>query len=101
MLRREDLSRPIKMHCCKDGTITYRKPGEPVFNGKALPVFSTDTKEQAEMIRVRFCSMAHGEHPLLPGQVWYALPNFSGELEELGRVTDMFRSFWDEHYATQ
>jgi len=107
-----DYSRPIMIHVCKDGTVTYRRPGEAVFNGVALPVFSVNTPEQAEAIQVRFCRRQYGEHPQMPGEIWYRLshlgdgsdpasrPSGMLDFEDLEGVTVMFREFFDAHLAT-
>ena len=90
-MTREDLSRPIKLDCCKDGTITIRKPGEQAFNGKALSFFSTETWDEAQALRVVCCKAQYSEHPLLPGQTWYRDATFGGELEDLGTLADRYR----------
>lgn len=95
-----DMSRPVYLHCCKDGTITYRRAGQKVFNGRALAVFTVDNEEQAVDLQVRFCRAQWVEHPQLPGQTWYKLNEFSGELDDLDRVTAMFREFYDAHLAS-
>ncbi len=65
------LSRPVLIHICRDRTFTFRTLDEPVFNGVAIPVFSVDTKEEAQDLQIRFCKNQYGEHPQLPGQRWY------------------------------
>lgn len=102
-----DLSRPIVVHVCKDGTISYRRAGEPVFNGRALPVFSVNTEDEAMGIQVRFGRLQRVDHPLMPGKPWYVLsrladgtdPAFRGdgtlELSDLDGITAMFRKHWE------
>lgn len=92
----EAYNRRFMIHVCKDGTVTYRDKsiGEKVFNGRALPVFSVDTAEEAERIQVRFCKLQYGHHPLMPSRPWYKLFPFSGELEDLDRVRNMFAEFY-------
>lgn len=99
MIDVDALSKPYKIHCCKDGTITVRGPGEAVFNGVALPVYSAETREEAESLVVATCSSVRGEHPLLPGQPWYKINGdaFSGlpaelELDHLVEVTERLKS---------
>lgn len=94
----EAYDRRFMIHVCKDGTVTYRDKsiGEKVFNGRALPVFSVDTADEAERIRVRFCKLQYGHHPLMPGKPWYKLNEFSGELEDLDRVRNMFAEFYKD-----
>lgn len=92
--RTGDWRRPILIHCCRDGTISYRQRGEPIFNNVALPVFSVDTLDQANEIQVRFCRAQYDPHPLMPEKTWYVLNDFSGKAEDLPRVTEMFRAYW-------
>jgi hypothetical protein len=84
------LSRPILMHICRDGTITYRSLSEKVFNGVALPFFSVDTKDQAKRLQVMLCKSQYERHPKLPNQPWYAFPGFRGELDDMDRVAGIF-----------
>lgn len=65
-ITREDLSRPILLHCCKDGTITCRARGEPIFNGVALPVFSVADRDEAEQLVLMCCKRQYDEHPNFP-----------------------------------
>ena len=90
-----DLERPIKLHVCKDGTITYRSAGEPVFNGRALPFFSVETVEEAQQLQVLFCALQHGEHPDLPGQSWYRRGQFAGEIDDIPELADLFRKGYE------
>lgn len=89
-------ARPIMLHVCKDGTVTYRDKSkrEPVFNGVALPVFSVDTVDEAARIQVRFCRKMYQSHPLMPGKPWYILTTFDGDVDDLDRVTAEFASFY-------
>jgi hypothetical protein len=83
------------IHICKDGTISYRQHGEPVFNGVALPVFSVDTVEEAQALQILCCARQYVEHPQLPGKPWYRLssPLFppSLELEHLAQIAALLR----------
>ncbi len=92
----EAYTRRFMIHVCKDGTVTYRDKSisEKVFNGRALPVFSVDTAEEAERIQVRFCKLQYGHHPQMPGKPWYKVFPFSGELEDLNRVRNLFAEFY-------
>lgn len=92
----EAYDRRFMIHVCKDGTVTYRDKSidEKVFNGRALPVFSVDTAEEAEQIQIRFCKLQYESHPLIPGKPWYKVFPFSGELEDLDRVRNMFAEFY-------
>lgn len=95
---RDAYKRRYMIHVCKDGTVTYRDTvaKEKVFNGRALPVFSVDTVEEAKAIQTRFCKLQYGSHPLMPGKPWYKVWPFSGELEDLDRVRAMFAKFHAE-----
>jgi hypothetical protein len=61
-----DLGRPIKIHICKDGTFSIRKPGEPIFNGVAIAVFSTRTVKEAEELEIVSCFLCHAKRPEFP-----------------------------------
>ena len=101
-------NRPIVIHICKDGTISYRTRKEKVFNSVALPVFTVDTVEQAEAIQIRFGRRAYTEHPQMPGKPWYKLsrlldgtdPALRGdgsiEVGDLIGITEMFHNFYLE-----
>ena len=91
MIRREDLARPIKLHVCKDGTITYRKVGQPVFNGLALPFFSVDNEQHAEALQILLCALQYVRHPDQPEREWYKHWQFGGELEDIPELADEFR----------
>lgn len=86
----QDLERPVMLHVCKDGTITFRRRGQPVFNGRALAFFSVETEEEAQTLQVLMCSAQYGEHPDLPGETWYRRWQFSGELDGLPEICDDF-----------
>jgi hypothetical protein len=88
------LDRPVLIHICKDGTFTWRRRGQPVFNGRALAVFSVDTEEQAREAQVLFCRRQYAPHPQLPSQPWYTWTDFTGELDALEDVTAKLRAWW-------
>lgn len=92
---RGDLSRPVMIHICKDGTISYRQMGERIFNGVALPVFSVDTVEEAHSLQVLCGAAQWEEHPKMPGKTWYRLssPRFPHTLElyHLPEIAVFFR----------
>lgn len=97
-----NFERPIMLHVCKDGTVSYRdkRTKTKVFNGRALPVFSVNTVEEAKLIQVRFCRLQYGPHPQAKPdtgtQDWYVLTSFSGELDDLDRVAAEFADFYAE-----
>lgn len=103
------LSRPVLIHICKDGTISYRRHGEPVLNGVAIPVFSVNTVEEAKEIQVRFGRRQYTPHPG-NGMDWYRIsvlqdgtdPAFRDppvlETSDLDGITEMFSNFyWKFH----
>jgi hypothetical protein len=75
-----DLNKAWVIHCCKDRTLTINRKGEPAFNGRALPVYSVGTREEAEDLVVAVCRVQYGEHPQLPGQLWRKI-TLDGQLD--------------------
>lgn len=107
--RSTHLDRDVKIHICKDGTISYRNLNERVFNGIALPVFSVDTVQQAQDIQVRFGRRQYIKHPdMVDGRDWYKLSVLEDgtdlqlrgdgtlEFDDLPGVTRLFQKWWDE-----
>lgn len=107
-MKHHSLSRPIKIHVCRDGTISYRTDGQPILNGRALPVFSVDTEEQAQALQVRFCRQQYESHPEQPDRPWYKLSVLRDgtdpvsrreptlKLNDLDGITEMFQEFWEK-----
>lgn len=93
------LDRPVVIHVCKDGTITYRRQGQPTFNNVALPVYSVATEAQAQAVQVRFGRRQYGEHDRLPGQPWYRWTDFSGDVDALDDVSKAIHAFYTAHLA--
>lgn len=83
------------IHICQDGTLTYRTREEPVFNGVAIPVFSTESIAQAKMLITLLGARQYEEHPKLPGQPWYRMASFAGTIEDLPRVTKLLQTCYD------
>ena len=92
----DNYSRDIVIDCCKDGTLTYRTKAVPAFNGAALPVFTTNTEAEAKSLIVLIAKAQYEEHPLLPGQTWYRLSDFSGDVGDLFKVGDLLASHYEE-----
>jgi hypothetical protein len=95
---KNDLSRRFFLDVTKSGHVFIREKGQPIAPGEegGLPVFSTDTREQAAMIRVRrFCRLARGRSGL------YRLNRCLGddvlEFEALAEIADEFRA----HFGRQ
>jgi len=79
-----DLGRAFTLWVDAAGCVTVATKGRAVKG--SLPVFSTDTHEQANGLRVRFCRLARD------GSGLYFLNNPPKEVEDLGAVSDMFRA---------
>lgn len=95
---RRDFSRPITIHICKDGTISYRAKHEPIFNGVALPVFTVNTVQQAQDIQVMYGRKQWTDHPdMAPGQSWYRWTDFSGDVDALDGITETLRGWWEKY----
>jgi hypothetical protein len=91
LMNKNPLDMPVLIHVCKDRTLTHRTWDQPVFNGKALPVYSVMTVEQAETLIALVGCKQYEEHPLLPGRPWMKINiGFKQylELEDLDAVHD-------------
>ena len=70
---RDLLQKKILIHVCKDRTLSYRKPLQPIFNGVAIPIYSVDSVDEARAL-IRMVSKAQWvEHPDIPGDTWYKI----------------------------
>lgn len=89
-MQSNDFGRPFVLTVAASGHVFVHangKPGEP----GTLPVFSTDTEEEARGIIVYHCRLERDRSGLYRLNDWK-----DGEsVEALGEVSDMFR----EHYA--
>lgn len=114
MTKRDDyLDRAALIHCCKDRTLTCRTRKEKVFNGRALAVFSADTKAEAETLILLVCSKQYEAHPLMPGKPWHkvnvSITHEDGaieflpylELEHLDLVTEILQRAYDRMKQNQ
>lgn len=96
------LGKPVKIHCCKDRTLSYRTRREPVLNGVALPVFSVNTKEEAEELLLLVGRRQYEDHPNMPDRPWMKI-TLDGELDfkplldldDLPAVTDKLRRAYE------
>lgn len=90
------LNKPIKVHVCKDRTLSLVEPGGRPFNGVALPVYSVDTVEEGRQLIGLAGSKQYEEHPQLPGQPWLKI-NIGVlrflELTDLDAVQDKLHQF--------
>jgi hypothetical protein len=83
-ITKTDLSRRFFLDVTQSGHVFIRQRGRKP-NG-ALPVYSTDTAEEAEQIRVRHCHLARD------GSGLYRLNEFAGDIEDLFKVGALFRA---------
>jgi hypothetical protein len=91
VVRIDLLSKPVKIHVCKDRTLSIVMPGGKPFNGVALPVYSVDTREDAENLIMLVGIRQYWEHPLLPGQPWMKIDidfKIHLELDDLAKVQE-------------
>jgi hypothetical protein len=96
-ITKRDLSRRFFLDVTKSGHVFVREKGQPVAPGEegGLPVFSTDTREQAAMIRVHFCRLARDRSGLY--RLNRCLGNGVLELEDVAEIADEFRA----HFGRQ
>lgn len=81
-----DLSRQFFLDVCARGTVHIRERGQMQKGGGGLlHVFSTDTHEQAESLRILHCRLDRY------GSGLYTLNDPPKDVEGLGAVSEMFR----------
>lgn len=90
-MQKGDLGRALTLWVDAAGCVTVQERGRGV-NG-SLPVFSTDTREQAEALQVRHCRLARD------GSGLYFLTDIPRGVEDLGKVSDLFRETHSENLA--
>jgi hypothetical protein len=91
-----DLGRNVLIHICADGTVTFRRRLDPLFNIGALPVASVDTVEEAQALLVLLCRVQPTDHHQLPGQPWYRYVPFSGDMDGLPAVEKAFAKAYND-----
>lgn len=91
---RQDLSRAYVLTVCANGTVHIKDPGSAPVDG-TLPVFSTSTREEAEGLRVLHCKLARD------GSGLYFLNEPPKDVDDLGRVSDLFRHSHDRRTVRQ
>lgn len=94
-----DSRRPVYLHICKDGTLSYRRRHQKNFNNRTLPFFTVDNEKQAHEIQVRFCRFMPEGHPDLPSANWYVWTDFPGTVEAIDEVAAKVREFYLTHLA--
>jgi hypothetical protein len=90
MMRANDLERRFLLDVDAAGNVTVRERGKGK-SGGGLPVFSTDTHEQAKALIVRHCRLARD------GSGLYTLNDPPRAVESLGDVSDLFRTTYRRH----
>jgi hypothetical protein len=79
-----DLGKAYTLWVDAAGGVTVAPTGRGVKG--SLPVFSTDTEEQAKALRVRHCKLARD------GSGLYFLNDPPKSVADLGKVSDLFRA---------
>jgi hypothetical protein len=87
MIHKEDMGRQWFLDVAACGAVQIRERGLPMREG--LPVFSTDTREQAESIRTLHCRLERD------GSGTYRLNERPADVDDLERVSDLFRNAYD------
>jgi hypothetical protein len=88
-----DLSRRFIISVCANGTChIHDKSNEKPVRG-TLPVFSTNTKEEAESLRVYHCRLARD------GSGLYSLNERPRDVSDLAGVSDMLRASYAKRTA--
>ena len=85
---KNDLSRQFFLDVTANGAVFIRERGS-VISSAALPAFSTDTYEQAQMLQVRHCRLANDCSGV------YLLNECPADLDALKGVTRMFRASYE------
>lgn len=75
-----------------DGAVLIRERGLAPRLG--LPVFSCDTYEEADMLRVRHCRLMYDN-------TTYRLNEFGGRVEDLAGVTELFAATFSRRQARE
>jgi hypothetical protein len=83
---KDDLSRQFKLDVDASGAVTIRETGKPNTSG-SLPVFSTDTIDEAYRLRDRLCYLARDGRT-------FVLHDLPRTVDDLGDVSDGFRREW-------
>jgi hypothetical protein len=79
-----DLSRAVFLDVMASGHVFLRERGAPCTKG-GLPVFTTNTMHEAEMLRVRHCRLARD------GSGLYQLNEPPVDVADLSRIAELFR----------
>jgi hypothetical protein len=90
---RWDLSRKFSLDVTADGAVFVRSRGARLRSG-AMPVFSTDTREQATGLQVRHCRLSYDK--TRSGAGIYRLNEVPVDFDALAGVSDMMRASYEE-----
>jgi len=88
-MMRGDLGRRFSLDVCANGSVHVREVARQGMEDGLLPVFSADTRDQAESVRIRHCRRASD------GSGLYFLNDPPEDAEDLGRVSDLFRATYE------
>lgn len=89
---KQDLSRNFFLDVCAAGSIVIRERGNTISDGR-LPLFSTDTYDEATGLRVLHCRRARDNSGM------YFLNNPPDEHgEDFDAIVDLFRSSYTDQF---
>jgi hypothetical protein len=88
-----DLSRRFIISVCANGSMHICDKRNNRLESGTLPVFSTNTKAEAEALRVRHCRLARD------GSGLYFLNERPANVGALAGVSDMLRGWWEKRAA--
>lgn len=91
-MQKGDLGRAVTLWVDAAGCVTAQERGRGIDG--SLPVFSTDTREQAEALQVRHCRLTRD------GSGLYFLTDTPRGVEDLGKVSDIFRKTYSENQTS-
>lgn len=84
-MTKDDLSRRFFLDVCANGSVAIRERGYGIADGR-LPVFTTDTYDEAVMLRTLHCRLARD------GSRVYFLNNPPSDLDDLDGIRSTFRA---------
>ncbi len=90
-----DLSRRFIISVCANGSCHICDKSNERLERGTLPVFLTNTKAEAEALRVRHCRLARD------GSGLYFLNERPKDVNALAGVSDMLREWWEKRGARE
>lgn len=94
-MKHSDLSRRFIISVCANGSMHICDKRNDKLEPGTLPVFSTNTKAEAEALRVRHCRLARD------GSGLYFLNERPANWTALAGVSDMLREWWEKRGARE